>query len=44
MQPITKDDILKLSKDPISFAVMMDEYQLENNDTVTWIYGSNLAT
>ena len=24
--------------------VAINEYQLENNDTVTWIYGSNLAT
>jgi len=30
MQPVTKKDIEKLAKDPVTFAVMMDEHQLEH--------------
>ena len=30
MECITKKDIQKLAKDPISFAIMMDNHQLEH--------------
>ena len=30
MQHVSRKDIQKLSEDPISFAMMMDDYQLED--------------
>lgn len=30
MNPITRDETERLSKDPVSFAMMMDCHQLEN--------------